>query len=217
MEKTFAKGLTLMETLVAMQEPASVTRLANMLGLYKSNVHRLLRTLLDSGFVVQVEGGRYMPSLRLTEMGEAVWNSFDLSLLIVPALATVTAESGQPALLLSAERGGFRIRGAVGITISGSLPIQGSARILTDLLRQDAAEVRAVILPLERPDAQTKYLCLVPVPDLSLPAPMGLALIAADEGQARAMAATACDLAGRLSVVFSGSGPFIAGRAPVSA
>lgn len=219
MEKTFAKGLTLLETLVAMEEPASVTRLGNMLGLYKSNVHRLLRTLVDSGYVVQIEDGRYMPSLRLTEMGEAVWAAIDLERLAGPALRDLAAGAGQGLILASAERGGLRVRAAAGsdagpdagLPAPGSaLPMQGSARLLADLLRREGAEDRVLVLPHAGGAGQ---LCLAPVPDLRLPAPLALGL-AAPAG--RAQAAEACALAERLAQILSGAGPAIPGRTPVS-
>ena len=217
MEKTFAKGLVLLETLVAMQEPSSVTRLANMLGLYKSNVHRLLRTLVENGLVVQVADGRYMPSLRLTELGDAVWSSFDLSPLITPTLAALSIECGHPALVVAGERGGLRVLAAAGVEVSGSLPMQGSARVLADLLRRDPGEGRAVVVPMDGADAQTWHLCLVPIGELRLPAPLGFALIAADESSARALCVIACEMADRLGAVLAGNDAFIAGRTPVSA
>lgn len=218
LEKTFAKGLTLLETLVAMEEPASVTRLGNMLGLYKSNVHRLLRTLVDSGYVVQIEDGRYMPSLRLTEMGEAVWAAIDLERLAGPALRDLAAGAGQGLILASAERGGLRVRAVAGpdagLPAPGSaLPMQGSARLLADLLRREGLEDRVLVLPHAGAAGGAGQLCLAPVPDLRLPAPLALGL-AAPAG--RAQAAEACALAERLAQILSGAGPAIPGRTPVS-
>ena len=44
MEKTLAKGLTLLETLARLGHPVGVTEAAKAVGLQKSNAHRLLRS-----------------------------------------------------------------------------------------------------------------------------------------------------------------------------
>lgn len=62
------KGLRVLE-LVAAEGPLSVSEVAVHLGMQRSASHRLLRTLLDCGYVAQDEGSRYGLSLRLFELG----------------------------------------------------------------------------------------------------------------------------------------------------
>jgi len=55
MDKTFVKGLRLIEALAASNEPCRVTSLSRDLELTKSNVHRLLMTLAAHGYVRRVD------------------------------------------------------------------------------------------------------------------------------------------------------------------
>lgn len=203
MEKTFAKGLMLLETLVALEEPASVTRLANLLGLYKSNVHRLLQTLVACGYVVQTAEGRYTPSLRLVEMGGTVWRAVDLAALATPTLREIAAMSGHPAWLLVAEHGGLRVRAASGTGTGQAIALRGAGRMLGDLALRPVHQ-QATVLALD--DAEGRHLCLATLPDFRLPAPAALGLVAADEGTAAGLASRCTALALGLAAALSGPG-----------
>jgi hypothetical protein len=220
-EKTFAKGLILLETLIAMEEPTSVTRLANALGLYKSNVHRLLRTLMAAGYVVQIDDGRYMPSLRMTEMGQTAWATLDLGRLAAPALTAIAAATGYPALLLLAERSALRLRavagGAGGAPLPDALALPGAARRLAELLHPATGVGGTLVLPLAGDDPAGRHLCMAPVPDLRLPAQLALALIAPDAATASGLDGTLRDLANGLPDRLTGSGLPQPGLMPVSA
>jgi IclR family transcriptional regulator, KDG regulon repressor len=72
MEKTVVKALMLLETLAAHGRPRRVSELGRELGMAKSNVHRLLRTLVQLGFARQDGHGLYEPSLKSWELGVRV-------------------------------------------------------------------------------------------------------------------------------------------------
>lgn len=77
--KAFVKGLNLLSALSEHGKPRTLTSLAEQLGLTKSNTHRLLHTLIDTGFVRQDgEKGLYSPTLRLWEMGSRIVAGLDL-------------------------------------------------------------------------------------------------------------------------------------------
>lgn len=103
MEKTLAKGLRLIETLARLGHPVGVTEAAHALGLQKSNAHRLLRSLAELGYVVQVEeSGRYELTLKLWEMGQRVIARLDIASEATPAmrkLAALTKETVHLSLL----------------------------------------------------------------------------------------------------------------------
>jgi len=73
------KGLRVVETLAKHPHLSGVTELARHLGLTKSNTHRLLQTLVASGYVRNLEqGGRYELTLKLWELGAAIVDRLDL-------------------------------------------------------------------------------------------------------------------------------------------
>ncbi len=69
MDKTVAKAFRLLEALAAHAQPRRVTELARELDMPKSNVHRMLQTLIELGYVRQGEQGLYEVSLRMWERG----------------------------------------------------------------------------------------------------------------------------------------------------
>lgn len=72
-DKAFAKGLTLLQRMTECEGSVGVSELAASLELTKSNVHRLLQTLMAFGFVEKDARSRYRPSLRYWELGYEVW------------------------------------------------------------------------------------------------------------------------------------------------
>lgn len=73
MDKTFTKGLAVIEALSGCAKPCGVTQLATQLRLTKSNVHRLLQTLAAHGYVRNVgDTGNYELTLKLWELGSKV-------------------------------------------------------------------------------------------------------------------------------------------------
>lgn len=55
LNSTFSKGLVLLEAMANSDKSCGVTELARQLSLGKSNVHRLLQTLVHHGYVRQEE------------------------------------------------------------------------------------------------------------------------------------------------------------------
>ena len=97
MDKSFTKGLRLLEILAVSERARGVTDLAAELELNKSNVHRLLMTLQMQGFVRQSPvRGTYELTTRMWELGNHSMRRMDLVDLARPAmtkLAMVTEET----------------------------------------------------------------------------------------------------------------------------
>lgn len=73
MDKAFIKGLRLIEALAHSEKPRGVTELAAELGLTKSNVHRLLATLVAQGYVHQdPQYSTYALGTKIWELGSHV-------------------------------------------------------------------------------------------------------------------------------------------------
>lgn len=94
MEKTLAKGLIVLEALIQRREPCGVSDLAVALGMSKSNAHRLLNTLVETGFVHSVDG-RYSASLKVWELGTKVIKGFDVRDLARPAMVRLVRETSE--------------------------------------------------------------------------------------------------------------------------
>jgi len=87
LEKTFVKGLELVEALARSDRPRGVTELAVEMNLTKSNVHRLLKTLEHKGYLRRDAGtGHYGLSLKLWELGSSVVSQLDLRRAALPHL-----------------------------------------------------------------------------------------------------------------------------------
>lgn len=79
MEKVLDKTFKIIDALLQSQEPKGVTELAEELGLVKSNVHRLLSSLIELQLVRQVPGGeKYELTLKLWQMGNMVLAKTDV-------------------------------------------------------------------------------------------------------------------------------------------
>ena len=95
MEKTVAKAMKALELLCRADAPLGITQIARELALNKSNVHRVLGTLLALGYVRRAENAAYAPSLKLWEMGALVWSRNDLGRVAKPHLADLCAKTGE--------------------------------------------------------------------------------------------------------------------------
>jgi IclR family transcriptional regulator, KDG regulon repressor len=70
MDTTIRKGLTVLERLAESEQPRGVTELSRQMNLTKSNVQRLLSTLVELGYAQKDPvTGRYAPTLRMWEFG----------------------------------------------------------------------------------------------------------------------------------------------------
>ncbi|WP_298937652.1 IclR family transcriptional regulator [uncultured Ruegeria sp.] len=73
MDKAVVKAFRLLEILARSNTPMGVTALSEDAGLGKSNVHRLLQTMAELGYVDAKGGGDYSASLRIWELGSFVF------------------------------------------------------------------------------------------------------------------------------------------------
>jgi len=70
MDTTILKGLSLLERLAESDQPRGVTELSRQMNLTKSNVQRVLSTLVELGYAQKDPAtGRYGPTLRMWEFG----------------------------------------------------------------------------------------------------------------------------------------------------
>lgn len=95
MDKTIAKGMSVLEALVAAPEPIGVSELARQIGLTKSNIHRYLQTFVALGYVSS-SNGRYAPTLKIWQQGAKVIERLDLRRTVRPImdrLARATLET----------------------------------------------------------------------------------------------------------------------------
>lgn len=96
MDKTLVKGLTLYEMLAASDRPRGVTELSQALELTKSNVHRLLKTMMSCGYVQQdAETGRYVATFKGWEIGYEVWTRSALKRATSPFAEDLARRTGQ--------------------------------------------------------------------------------------------------------------------------
>lgn len=96
MDKAFIKGLRLIEALALSEQPRGVTDLAQALDMTKSNVHRLLTTLLSQGYVRQHQNdSSYELTTRMWELGSHVVRRMDLVKVARPAMERLAEQTGE--------------------------------------------------------------------------------------------------------------------------
>lgn len=88
-------------------EKATLSELANAVGMPQSTVYDHLMTLQDRGYVLK-EGNSYRPSLRFLKLGGRVRFDKDLYHIARPELRKLTNETGEPATL-AIEEGDYAI------------------------------------------------------------------------------------------------------------
>lgn len=94
-DKTFVKGLAMLEHLVELGRPSGITELSLATGLPKSNVHRVLSTLRVMGYVRSNAEGQYEPTLRMWEYGQRVLARFNIAGAARPYLRCLTQETNE--------------------------------------------------------------------------------------------------------------------------
>lgn len=99
MNNTLANGLTLLAHLSRTAEPHSLTAIAEALRLPKSHVHRLLQTLVETGYAAQDADRRYRIGLRPLEISSALLSHHPLRRLALPLLHDAAAATGLDAIL----------------------------------------------------------------------------------------------------------------------
>lgn len=101
MEKSLVKALRVMETLALSEVPRGVSELARDLGYQKSNVHRILSTLVDQGYVVRFDvGPTYQLNYKMFEIGSRVVSRLRLSEVARPFLRRIVRRTGESAHIM---------------------------------------------------------------------------------------------------------------------
>src|SRR5262245_44130436 len=96
MNTTFVNGLSLLEAMARHGEPCGVSELARLLQLTKSNVHRLLQTLSERGYVRNLgASGRYEVTLKLWELGVEVLDKLDVKTIALAHMEHLAQLSGE--------------------------------------------------------------------------------------------------------------------------
>lgn len=96
MDKAFIKGLRLIEALAASDVPRGISDLARELEMTKSNVHRLLATLIAQGYARQVPPlNHYELTIRIWELGVHVIRRLDLTKVARPAMTRLAEITGE--------------------------------------------------------------------------------------------------------------------------
>ena len=95
MDKTAAKAFRVLDRLTASDRPLGVSEVAREFGLPKSNVHRVLSTLVTLGYVRSTAAGTYEPTLRAWEIGVRVLNRMSVQRVAAPHLEELAFASGE--------------------------------------------------------------------------------------------------------------------------
>ena len=96
MDSTIVKGMAVIEALARSPTPLGVTELARAVGLLKSNVHRILGTLVQLGYVQkQQDTARYRLSLKLWETSAKIINRNQLRRVARPFLRQLHQETSE--------------------------------------------------------------------------------------------------------------------------
>ncbi|MFM0653542.1 IclR family transcriptional regulator [Paraburkholderia sediminicola] len=104
MDTTILKGLTVLEKLAESDRPRGVTELSRQMNLTKSNVQRLLSTLVELGYAQKdQETGRYGPTLRMWEFGYKALSRDRVRLAAAPYLKNLFEQCGETVFLCAAE------------------------------------------------------------------------------------------------------------------
>ena len=135
MDKTAIKLLRAFELMCRSDRAIGVSALADRMGLTRSNAHRILRTLVSTGFAHQLENGDYLPSLKAWELGTLVLNRLDFLQVAKPHLRKLNEQTGESVYLatlngtevvyLDVLESRYPIR--INATIGGSAPPHCSA------------------------------------------------------------------------------------------
>lgn len=95
-DTTFVKGMAILEQIARSDTARGVTELSEALGLTKSNVHRLLQTLIGCGLVQRDESsGRYIATLKIWELGHEVWLRSQLKTVTSPIVEELARRTGE--------------------------------------------------------------------------------------------------------------------------
>ena len=101
MDKSLDKALRVMEALAVSDAPRGVSELAREMGYQKSNVHRILSTLVEQGYVVRFDvGPTYQLNYKMFEIGSRVVARLRLSEVARPFLQRIVRRTGESAHIM---------------------------------------------------------------------------------------------------------------------
>ncbi|MDX3907029.1 MAG: IclR family transcriptional regulator [Pigmentiphaga sp.] len=156
LDRTIVKVFSLMELLASSEQPLGVSAIAQQLGLQKSNVHRLLRTLKVLGYVQQhPETSRYSPTLKTWEFGMKVAGRNVIKRVALPFMRMLQQQHhenvhlsvlvGTDILYLESINSNFPLRATTqaGGRIPAIFPASGKALLA---YRPDAREIVAEVI-----------------------------------------------------------------------
>jgi DNA-binding IclR family transcriptional regulator len=96
--QTLDRGIRVLEALAQAEQPLSTAQLAAALGVHRSIVYRILRTLEDHRLVTRNRDGRFEPGVGLSALARSV--SRTLQSAALPELAAVANEVGMTCFLV---------------------------------------------------------------------------------------------------------------------
>lgn len=95
MDKAVLKAFSLLEILSQNNSPMGITELANKAELGKSNVHRLLQTLITLGYVRKSNETLYTASLKVWELGSQVISRVNVRDVARPFMQMLAESTGE--------------------------------------------------------------------------------------------------------------------------
>jgi len=164
------RALTLLECLAQSRRGFSVSELSRRLGLPKSSVHLILRTLERRGYLQrQAAGGRYRFGLKLVALGQQALDGMDLRDEARPVLASLARATGLTVHLGVLEQGEIvvieRIESSAPIRVVSwvgrRLPVHSTAAgkaLMAFLPEEDGDRTIATVPELERELARVRQL-----------------------------------------------------------
>jgi DNA-binding IclR family transcriptional regulator len=91
-----AGTLQVLEVLSVSDKALALGDVASAIGRPKGTVHRMLATLVNTGFVAHdSENGRYRPTLKLWRLGASAVRDLELTKVAVPSLERLMADAGE--------------------------------------------------------------------------------------------------------------------------
>lgn len=94
MNNTLVKGLGILEALARSPQPLGISEIAARERLLKSDVHRLVQSLVSLGYVRQErDSGAYFATVRLWELGFAVMGKTDIRKIAEPCMARLLEQT----------------------------------------------------------------------------------------------------------------------------
>src|SRR5690625_4384456 len=96
LDKTLLKGLRVLELVSKQQDSKSLSQIANLLDLTRSNVHRTLKTLAHAGYVrIDTTSGHYVSTLKAFELGADQVLRLDARKLADPFMRQLRDDTGE--------------------------------------------------------------------------------------------------------------------------